>query len=180
MAPLTTHLVIGERVYSQVELLEACPSSYGAFLLGCLLPDMNAFSEIDRRETHLVGRPLEDGLAAFTKSCTRFLERRGSLLQRPWADLSDEERAFVAGYLCHLAADEAWKAFGWRLLRRLGIQSLANLRAPMGVPMGVITTASSVLSAELYLDFPAVTAALRGVGVPDVFTHIPYVALARM
>jgi hypothetical protein len=176
MAPLATHLVIGERVYPQIEPLGARPSSYGAFLLGCLLPDVNAFSEIDRRETHFVGRFGEDGGDAFTQSCTRFLGRRDRLLRRTWDGLSSEERAFVAGYLCHLAADEAWKAWGWRALGKLGIADLALV----GVPMGVVTTASSVLSTELYLDFPAVTSALRDVGVPDVFGHVPYSAFVKM
>jgi hypothetical protein len=180
MAALTTHLVIGERVYPQVEPLGASSSLYGAFLLGCLLPDVNAFSEIDRRETHFVGRIGQDGLTALTKSCTRFLACRGRILRRPWDSLSDEERAFVAGYLCHLAADEAWKSFGWRSLRKLGIAAVGQLRAPMGVPMGVLTTAGSVLSAELYLDFPAVALALQEACIPDVFNHVPYGAFVGM
>ena len=180
MASLITHLVVGERVYPQVEPLETSPSSYGAFLLGCLLPDVNAFSEIDRRETHFVGRFEQDGLVAFTKSCTRFLARRDATLQRPWDELSGEERAFVAGYLAHLAADEAWKAFGWRSLRKLGVDTPTQLRANLGVPMGVLTTAGSVLSAEMYLDHRAVTSALRGARVPDVFRHVPHGAFVKM
>jgi hypothetical protein len=184
MASLITHLVIGERAYPQVEQLQASPSSYGTFLLGCVLPDVNAFSEIDRRETHFVGRFEQDGLIAFTQSCTRFLARRDALLQRPWDELLGEERAFVAGYLAHLAADEAWKAFGWRSLRKLGVdsraQSRAELRAQLGVPMGVITTAGSVLSAEMYLDHLAVISALQGARIPDVFCHIPHGAFVKM
>jgi len=180
MASLITHLVVGEWVYPQVEQLETSPSSYGAFLLGCLLPDVNAFSGIDRRETHFVGRFEQDGLIAFTQSCTRFLARRDALLQRPWDELSGEECAFVAGYLAHLAADEAWKAFGWRSLRKLGIHSSLELRAQLGVPMGVLTTAGSVLSAEMYLDHPAVISALRGARVPDVFRHVPHDMFVEM
>ena len=48
MAALITHLVVGERVYPQVELLETSPCSYGAFLLGCVLPDVNALRELAR------------------------------------------------------------------------------------------------------------------------------------
>jgi len=46
--------------------------------------------------------------------------------------------------------------------------------------MGVIATASSVLSAELYLDFPAVASALRGARIPDVFSHVPHSAFVKM
>ena len=28
---------------------------------------------------------------------------------------------YVAGYLCHLAADEDWKQFGWNMLQALEI-----------------------------------------------------------
>ena len=35
MAPLTTHLVIGERVFAQLKQFEA--ADYGAFLLGCVI-----------------------------------------------------------------------------------------------------------------------------------------------
>jgi hypothetical protein len=167
-------------VYPQVEQLEASPSSYGTFLLGCVLPDVNAFSEIDRRETHFVGRFEQDGRIAFTQSCTRFLARRDALLQRPWSELSDVERAFVAGYLCHLAVDEAWKAFGWRSLHKQGIDSPSQVRAQLGMPMSVLTTAGSVLSAEMYLDYPVVTWALRGARVPDVFRHVSHSAFVKM
>jgi hypothetical protein len=56
MASLITHLVIGERVYPQVEQLEASPSAYGAFLLVCLLPGVNASRERARE------RPTRDAL----------------------------------------------------------------------------------------------------------------------
>ena len=176
MAALITHLVVGERVYPQIQQLERTQALYGAFLVGCVAPDVSFLGEIDRRETHLVGRPEEDGKSAFTESCARFLDRRDHLLQRPWDDLLGGERAFVAGYLCHLATDEAWKASAWRALGKLGMRSSTEL----GVPMGVVTTASSVLSTEMYLDFPAVARALRDVCVPHVFGHVPYSAFVKM
>jgi hypothetical protein len=182
MASLTTHLVVGERVYLQAPQLEGTqadtnhPTTYGTFLLGCVVPDVSMLGTIDRRETHFVGRPDEDGADAFTQSCTRFLARLDGLLHHPWGELPGEERSFVAGYLCHLAADEAWKASAWRALGRLGMRSSTEL----GVPLGVITTAGSVLSAELYRDFPALSAALREAFVPDVFRHVPYGAFVEM
>ena len=176
MAPLAMHLVIGERVHPLVEQLARTEATLGAFLLGCLPVDVNAFSDIDRRETHFVGRPQEDGEDAFNKGSARFLSRRDSLLQRPWEAMPASERAFVAGYLCHLASDEAWKEIGWRKLWSMGITSLDELP----VPAGVLLTACSVLSAERYRDFARVAAALHKVAIPDVLTHIPHQALQAM
>jgi hypothetical protein len=175
MPPLNTHLVIGERVFRQKRTL---PPYYGHFLLGCLLVDVNSFSNhvIDRRVTHFVGRFDEDGTASFTKSCTNFLEQLNDLLKRPWDVLTETEQAFVAGYLCHLAADETWKAWGAELRRVLKIETFDQLSAPPNV----ILTAFSVLSHALYQDFVAVDAALSDVTVPDVFTHVPHRCFDRM
>ena len=175
MPPLITHLVIGERVYAQLDALEHTPRAYGAFLLGCVLVDANAFTGIDRRRTHLIGRLDEDGPDAFQKSCTNFLAQRGTLLAAPWEALSGPDRAFVAGYLCHLAADETWKAFTWHILRKLGIDSVGDLP----VPGEVMLTAACVLSNDLFLDHRALVAALREAAVPDVVTHIPHADLVR-
>jgi hypothetical protein len=131
---------------------------------------------VSRRTTHFVGRVDEDGYAAFTKSCANFLRQRERLLQRPWIDLTPEERAFVSGYLCHLAADEPWKAMGARLQRMLGLQLLEDLP----VPGSVVLTVFSVLSHALFVDFAAVTEALHTASLPDVFTHVAHADFMRM
>ena len=58
----------------------------------------------------------------------------------------------------------------------MGITTLDD----MPVPAGVLLTAYSVLSAELYCDFAAVAAALRETAIPDVLAHIPHRALQTM
>lgn len=176
MAPLATHLVIGERVFVQIQHFDPTPPVYGAFLLGCVLVDVNNFEPIDRRQTHFVGHLDEDGEDAFKKSCTNFLSQLPSLLLHPWDNLARTEQAFVAGYLCHLAADEPWKAFAWNLLQTLEITSHADLP----VPTGVILTAFSVLSREMLVDPAAVTSALNHASIPHVLAHIPHGALQRM
>jgi hypothetical protein len=175
MAPIVMHLVIGERVYPQIAEL-ALTEAYGAFLLGCMLVDVNGFSALDRRETHFVGRPSEDGEDAFYKGSATFLSRLDTLLQRPWSSLSNEEQAFVAGYLCHLAADEAWKDITWHALWAMGITSAEQFPIP-GV---VMLTAYSVLSTRHYHDAAAVADALWRATVPDVLAHVPYGALVYM
>lgn len=174
MPPLTTHLVVAERVFPHLPQFSV--SEYGAFLAGNLVVDVNSFTDVSRRTTHFVGRVDEEGYAAFTKSCANFLRQRERLLSCPWADLTPEERAFVAGYLCHLAADEPWKALGARLQQSLGLNSLQDLP----VPPAVVLTAFSVLSHALLADFAAVTAALNTAPPPDVFTHVAHADFLRM
>lgn len=174
MAPLVTHLVIGERVFAQSPQFDS--TDYGPFLLGCVLVDVNNSSGMDRRRTHFVGRLEDDGADAFNRSCANFLSQFDELLIRPWSDLTGAEQAFIGGYLCHLAADEVWKQFSWNMLRALEIQSLAALP----VPGGVIFTAFGVLSSETYVDFPAVVSALNDVAIPHVMTHVPYDAFQAM
>jgi len=177
MAPLITHLVVGERVFGRVQYLSSMPLAYGSFLLGCVLVDVHSFSEdIDRRQTHFVGRPEENGENTFQRSCDIFLSLLDSLLARPWNDLSEAEQGFVAGYLCHLAADEPWKETGWKLLRNQHVSSWTDFRVP-GV---VILTAFGLLSSKSFVDFPAVASALGSASVPDVLTHVPGESFHRM
>jgi hypothetical protein len=175
MAPIVMHAVIGERVFPQVEPL-AQTRALGAFLLGCMLVDVNGFSDLDRRQTHFSGRPTEEGEVAFSQGTRTFLSQLDQWVQRPWFGLAAEEQAFVAGYLCHLAADEAWKSAIWRALWSMGITDGDQLP----IPGGVILTAYSFLSVEHYLDAAAVADALRHATVPDVLTHVPHEALLRM
>ena len=173
MAPLVTHLVVGERVFAQ---LERSSDEYGSLLLGCVLVDVHGFSDVDRRRTHFVGRLEEDGTDAFNKSCANFLDQLDDLLLRPWSELTNTEQAYVAGYLCHLAADEDWKRFGWSILHAMGIASLADIP----VPGDVIMTAFDVLSSKMYVDLPAVVSALKDVSIPNVLTHVPHESLRAM
>ncbi|MEE9615900.1 MAG: hypothetical protein V3T90_02705 [Anaerolineae bacterium] len=174
MAPLVTHLVIGERVFAQSP--QFASTDYVPFLLGCVLVDANNFSGMDRRRTHFVGRLEDDGADAFNRSCANFLSQFDDLLVRPWSELTGAEQTFIGGYLCHLAADEVWKQFSWNMLRALEIQSLAALP----VPGGVIFTAFGVLSSKMYIDFPAVVSALNDVAISHVMTHVPYDAFQAM
>jgi hypothetical protein len=174
MASTITHLIIGEHTLARLQRFESAVC--GSFLLGCILADVNNFSAIDRRTTHFVGRLHEDGEDAFTRSCTNFLNQLDTLLGHPWDKLVEQERAFVAGYLCHLAADEVWKRMSQSVMVALGITSLVDIP----VPGEVFMTAFDVLSHEAYIDAQSVAASLDSVVVPDVLTHVPHQAFQTM
>ncbi|MCP4541911.1 MAG: hypothetical protein GY832_32680 [Chloroflexi bacterium] len=174
MAPLITHLLVGERTFAQLQQLEH--EDYGPFLLGCVLVDVHGFSSIDRRTTHFIGRLEEDGTDAFSKSCTNFLSQLDDLLLCPWNQLASAERAFVTGYLCHLAADEDWKRFGWDILQTMGLESLAEIP----VPGDVVFTVFDVLSSQMYGNFTTVVSALRDAVIPNVLAHVPHDAFQAM
>jgi hypothetical protein len=168
MAASITHLVVGESI------LKYCYSCspmevQGAFLAGCALVDVHAFSDIDRRSTHFVGTVEEDGEDVCQKSCTNFLKELNALLQRPWKELLPEERGFISGYLCHLAVDECWKMLGWKLFQKLGINSWADFVIPGDVSL----TTFDFMSREQLMDPPGLDAILEHLVVPDVFLHIP-------
>ena len=176
MAPLTMHLVVGERVYPRIPQLAPVRPAYGAFLLGCMLVDAHMVTDLGRQETHFVGRLEEDGENAFRGSCAGFLSQFDELLLRPWRDLSRDEKAFVAGYLCHLATDESWKEYNWHLLRGLGLSTLSELP----VPNQVFLTAYQVLSAQVFVDHAGVLSALRRAAIPDVLAHLSRAELDKM
>ncbi len=171
MPPLTTHLVIGERVFKQFPQLESLQPAYGAFLLGCLLVDVNGFSDIDRSVTHFDNDPY----GSLACGCDNFLDKLELNIVRPWARLKNEEKAFVLGYYCHLAADEEWKIGNHKLRDALGLQRLSDM-----VPAHVIMTEFDVMSNDLYLDSPALHEALEGAHVPNVLQHVPDAAFQRM
>jgi len=174
MPASVTHLVAGERILNR-HFAESPQDVQGAFLAGCTLVDVHAFSEIERRHTHFVGTVQEDGEDAYLLSCANFLRGLDGLLMRPWSDLSPVERAFAVGYLCHLAVDECWKELGWQLFQKLGINSWANFPVPGDVSL----TTFDFMSAEHLLDSPAVDAALGHVVIPDVFSHVPVALFIR-
>ena len=168
MAASITHLVVGETVWKQV-YSDLPAEVQGAFLAGCMLVDVHAFNNIDRRRTHFAGQLEEEGENAFRQSCSSFLSEVDALLRRPWNSLTPSEKFFVAGYLCHLAADECWRKLGWELFKKLGIATWVN--SP--VPGDVILTTFDFISRGQWIDPPELDSVLENISIPDVFTHIP-------
>ena len=176
MATLSMHLVVGERVFPQIQALGQNPSAYGTFLLGCVLVDVNMIAPIGRRRTHFCDGFYGKGAYAFDRSCENMLAQLDDALLHPWRDLSERERAFVAGYLCHLAADEAWKVFCRRLLEKLGLARWSDLP----VPGGVLMTAYHIPSTGLFADAVAVSSALASAEIPNVLRYVPHHVLSKM
>jgi hypothetical protein len=107
LAPYITHLVVAEQVYAW---LWDRDDYLGEFLYGSIAPDVSAESDVlTRRHTHFVGPYREEGEAIFRQSTATFLARYQAFTARPPRMWSDGERAFLEGYLCHLAADEVWR-----------------------------------------------------------------------
>jgi hypothetical protein len=176
MATLIAHLVVGERVSATIQHLRPNSQVYGAFLLGCVLVDANTYSGLGRHQTHFAGLSEGEGGSAPRGSCDSFLKQLDWLLLRPWYALSEPEQAFVAGYPCHLAADEAWLEVSWGLLQELGLRAWEDLP----VPAEVMLLTFNELSQDLFEDFSIIVSALSNATIPKVFAHVSQEAFQKM
>jgi len=169
MAPFTTHLVIGERLFTHlVEMFGSL--DYGSFLAGSVLVDVHVFSKIEREKTHFADRFEKNGPFGFDKSCRNFVERFDDLLLRPWDKLTDNEQAFVLGYFCHLAADENWKQFDWDVYQEQGKYIWSDL--PLSGD--ILLTVFNVESGNCYSDFSTVEMAFGSAPQMEMFSHVSY------
>jgi hypothetical protein len=178
----TVHLAVGERVWEQIvdsqqtgTELAVGGGAYGAFLLGCVLADTSLLGEVTYRQTHFTAGMYGTGEESFDRSCENLLAQLKEVLRVPWPALASAERAFVAGYLCHLAADETWKRFCWRVMDRLGISRWDGLP----VPFGVLMTAYHVRGAALWIDRKGIADALATAEIPAAMRHVPHVSFVR-
>ena len=74
----------------------------GSFLLGCVSPDIRIITQGRREETHfalLTGTTLGEGVQLMFQQYPRLAQAE---------NLGDPTQAFIAGYISHLLADEAW------------------------------------------------------------------------
>jgi len=90
--------------------------------------------------------------------------------------LTSAEQAFVAGYLCHLAADEDWKRVDWNMIHTHGLLIWTDLP----VPGSVIVSAFDILSSGIYRDFPSVASALGDASIPHILRYVPWEAFQTM
>jgi hypothetical protein len=101
MPPITLHMVLAREVADSLgfEDLKAQP---GAYLLGATSPDIRVLTRQDRYSTHffhLFEEGHQDSVQAFFAAHGRYADP---------ANLNQETRAWVAGYIGHLAMDEEY------------------------------------------------------------------------
>ncbi len=101
MPPITLHMVLARQVATSLGL-DDLASQPGAYLLGATSPDIRVLTRQDRYSTHffdLNSDDHQDSVGAFFGTHARFLDP---------ASLNQETRAWVAGYIGHLAMDEQY------------------------------------------------------------------------
>lgn len=74
-----------------------------AFLFGNTAPDVQTISKQARAETHFFDLPLKE---SDPPPWRKIFEKHGLISDAAW--LSRPQKAFLAGYLCHLQADWMW------------------------------------------------------------------------
>jgi len=172
MATLMTHTIVGGAVFPHLARLD--PADYGSFLLGCMLVDIHILNPAYRAATHFYYEdPIET--TNLKGSCHHFLAQLDEILVRPWDELTPSEQAFAAGYLCHLAADEAWKQMDRESMQIHGVLWWRDLPVPPGVTLRVFD--ELLLPRENEYHFKQ---ALSDTQVPDIFKHVPYPAFQEL
>ena len=119
MPNLPMHIYLAEQVSQQLDL-GYVHDHMGSCLLGSTAPDIRAMAKWDRQRTHFA--PISvDQVGTGTKEMfaqhPRLADHRS---QTP------ETRAFILGYVCHLAADELWITTMFRPHFQEGSQGISN------------------------------------------------------
>ncbi len=165
MPPFFTHLVIAERLFPTLATLPA--QIYGDFLFGCLAPDVDKFVDgMDQVITHFVPKDRSD--RHLEARSAYFVEQQSALLRVPYARLPDRERAFVLGYLCHLASDEGWS------------RHMLAYRDQVTAPLRALLTALDEIAQRELVDLDGDLAALAAAEATDVLTFVSAANLQRM
>jgi hypothetical protein len=101
MPPITLHMVLAKRVATDLCIPEL-DDQQGAFVLGSTSPDIRVLTRQDRYSTHFFDLDIHD----HQDSVGAFLGEHGQLAEA--TALNGPTRAWVAGYLGHLAMDELY------------------------------------------------------------------------
>jgi hypothetical protein len=166
VAPFLSHLVVGERVWATLAAKAApglrrrqAQNGYGAFLFGCLAPDVDKFCPgLEQATTHFL--PKDEGYAYAWQRSQVFLKQPDRFLRAPFRALPEDERAFVWGYLCHIAADEI-------AARRA--QALESQAQASNTPLPSVDAVLTAMDPRLWawaIDAEGIIQALAGAPIP--------------
>jgi hypothetical protein len=160
MAAFLTHLVVGERVWHELDGVQASGDDYGSFLFGCLAPDVDKLcTGLEQATTHFLPK---DGAGTFVwRRSQHFLDHQRRFLRAPFRVLEAAERALVMGYLCHVATDE--------ITGRLALSTIDHFAAS-GVPLPNVDAILSVMDPRFWAmasDPEGVAHALAAATIPE-------------
>jgi hypothetical protein len=101
------HLNLAEELINSPELPDEVAALLKAwrcvFLFGCTAPDVQVISGDARQQTHFFNLPIQEhDLAAWELMLAQYPQLKGA------ESISASQRAFLAGYMCHLQADWLW------------------------------------------------------------------------
>ena len=99
MPNLPMHIYLADQVAEQLDRGYVF-DHLGAYYLGSTAPDIRAMTRWPREQTHFAPLSVEE-----VGTGTKAMFRLHPELQE---DMSPASRAFLAGYVCHLASDEVW------------------------------------------------------------------------
>ena len=113
------HIYLADQVSQQLDL-GYVHDHMGSCLLGSTAPDIRAMAKWDRQRTHFA--PLSVGqVGTGTKEMFAQHPRLADHKSQ-----TPETRAFILGYVCHLAADELWITTMFRTHFQEGSQGISN------------------------------------------------------
>ena len=119
MPNLPMHIYLADQVSQQLDL-GYVHDHMGSCLLGSTAPDIRAMAKWDRQRTHFA--PLSVGqVGTGTKEMFAQHPRLADHKSQ-----TPETRAFILGYVCHLAADELWITTMFRPHFQEGSQGISN------------------------------------------------------
>ena len=113
------HIYLADQVSQQLDL-GYVHDHMGSCLLGSTAPDIRAMAKWDRQRTHFAPLSVDEvgtGTKEMFAQHPRLADHKS---QTP------ETRAFILGYVCHLAADEIWITTMFRPNFEEGSQGISN------------------------------------------------------
>lgn len=98
------HLHLAQELLADASCSEVLRDEQGSFYLGNIAPDAQNVAGLSRESTHFFEVPMRDASPAWEVMFNQYPSLRHTYTLTP------AQRAFLAGYICHLAVDQMWIA----------------------------------------------------------------------